>query len=1480
MVSFKKNFDPKFSKNAKDNADDDFSFSSYEENLGDVPPQEAFSEENFIQDDDLTIEQPPVFEENNFEEQPPKQFNLKKILILSLLFLILAIFGGAYFYVSNIDWNQHKDKLAAEFSEITGKRIIFNGPVHLDIFPSPKLTAENIKIFNPGEDLDDPLAEIKSLSTDLTLSSLINGDFDVKMMSVNGATIHFDLSADNKLNWDYPLTDAQKRGLENTQITLDSVLFRDAKIHFTQKEKKIDAWINDVNAEVIAQSLLGPYRIEGTYIKNNSPEGFAFSIGKVTEGLATSVNMVINQPSTETYVRFDGSVMPQNNAINGNFIFESKKLVDFVNSNSEKIKLKKEYAYPLALTFEVKSNNAKVEFTNFVLKYGETAGAGNLLIPLPNQNSNDRIRAELSFKFANLDLTPLSVLAQDLWLKYKDGKTTYNPQLKFDLLADFEAIKTTYLNQSLKDFKLSFDLIQNKLVLRECKSVLPGDANFSLTGEVYSELDNLTFNLKPSFSTDEFRQTLTWLNINLKNKNDLYWRRIKFNANLMGNANKVAISDINFMLDKSSFKGNLALIRDKNKKLLVQIENNSFNIKDYFPDYVQNLQGKNWNDKWNTYFQSIKNVSDLYAEIALKSKTLFIDDNVLEDISFNAKLDKNILTINQLDIEKFNENKVSISGRLKGFGQKAEFENIKYSLQTKDVNAFFDKLPMQKPNWNYSQVKNLNASGIITGYPNHFATKSVLNFDNFNVVYTGQFLQRNNLWEMQRGKIELQSPDFLKFTNALNFQYEPKGYILGAFSLSSDIEGSFNNLALNSLEANVGPNLFKGNLEITDLEARKKIYTNLTINRFELDKFFYNNVAVKSQNTNFASNSSQNADFLIQPVFSVDKLNFDFLKSFDIDGSFEVALLSYHKHDFKNAKFQVISNGENFQFKDFSSEYDNASFSTNFSINLLSNPAHIEGVYILNGFKLYSNLLHGNKVGISQGVLNLEGNFSANLDSYDDMFKSLKSTSKFRIADANVMGWNFEAILNDLKARQVSEGLSAFMLKNLQNKEAKFSEIEGSIQVDNGNFSIDETKFNIDNMDLTLTAKGNLQNWTMDSSFKAKYINPDYLPEFGYSYTGSLTTPVLKVQVNELASMYNRRQAEFEKERQQKIQAEKDALNKKLKDLLVTTDSVEKDVRSFKENDLKSRQKQAQTDEAKQGYEKIGENIKQIETDIAKIRLLAESPDITESNLSEISKINSKAQKDIKEMADELIRLSLNNLDDILQKNYEEVKNLKQQFNALLKQIDPKMKEFYAKLNSISSHYVIEADVAYLNLKKQFEEEKNIFESLLDSADKDFLNSQDKRNETGLLQASQNIKNYVLKLKESLDKLQSDLNKIFDYLNTRTAIEQENYEKKKREEEIKRKLEENTGSISIKGTGVSKTVTRDIQEIEESEKNIEDNKAQLLRFDDKPQPQVKVEENVIKKSSSTSKIIKKEGSSFLKKSDGKISKASGVIIKK
>ena len=85
--------------------------------------------------------------------------------------------------------------------------------------------------------------------------------------------------------------------------------WKKAKVNFEDEKHGVNTQLDNLNGEVIAESVFGPYRIEGSYVKGRNPEGFAISLGQFSESFATSVNFVLNQPASQSYLRFDGTVL-------------------------------------------------------------------------------------------------------------------------------------------------------------------------------------------------------------------------------------------------------------------------------------------------------------------------------------------------------------------------------------------------------------------------------------------------------------------------------------------------------------------------------------------------------------------------------------------------------------------------------------------------------------------------------------------------------------------------------------------------------------------------------------------------------------------------------------------------------------------------------------------------------------------------------------------------------------------------------------------------------------------------------------------------------------------------------------------------------------------------------------------------------------------------------------------------------------------
>ena len=212
----------------------------------------------------------------------------KKILLLVIV-LALAAVGGVTVYLNNIDWNRHKDEISRQFSQATGKEVVFEGPVRFSLFPSPYLEAADISVYNQKEKGERVLlAKIPRLVSTLSIRSLISGHFNVERMNIMEPEIFVEAYPEGGLNWQSAGGDQQDFQIDNVEISLNSVTIEKAKMHLVNRAYNINSLLDNMNAEVIAQSLFGPYRIEGSYVKNGNPGGFAISLGQFSGSFSST----------------------------------------------------------------------------------------------------------------------------------------------------------------------------------------------------------------------------------------------------------------------------------------------------------------------------------------------------------------------------------------------------------------------------------------------------------------------------------------------------------------------------------------------------------------------------------------------------------------------------------------------------------------------------------------------------------------------------------------------------------------------------------------------------------------------------------------------------------------------------------------------------------------------------------------------------------------------------------------------------------------------------------------------------------------------------------------------------------------------------------------------------------------------------------------------------------------------------------------
>ena len=272
---------------------------------------------------------------------------MRKIVWGIVILLVLAI-AGAALYIMTIDWNQHKERISKQFYDLTGKHISFDGRVSFEVFPTPYLKAINAKVYNSDEVGEKPLLDIKNVMVEMSLMPLLKGEFDVKRMVLDGVIINVDWDKGG-INWQGDLSPDQRQMMEDTKMVLNSVSLQNAEVNFEAQEAGISFKLTNLSGEVSAQSIFGPFRIEGNYLKGNTPQGFAITLGKLSESYATTLNAVVTHPKSDSYIRFDGSFHLINRVLNGNVIVETQKLSGFINDHWPSLKMSAEYNEHLAL---------------------------------------------------------------------------------------------------------------------------------------------------------------------------------------------------------------------------------------------------------------------------------------------------------------------------------------------------------------------------------------------------------------------------------------------------------------------------------------------------------------------------------------------------------------------------------------------------------------------------------------------------------------------------------------------------------------------------------------------------------------------------------------------------------------------------------------------------------------------------------------------------------------------------------------------------------------------------------------------------------------------------------------------------------------------------------------------------------------------------------------------------------------------------
>ena len=1355
-----------------------------------------------------------------------------KKFILIVLGLVLLFFIGAATYVSMIDWNVHKNEIASRIENLTGKKVVFEGPLSMSLLPSPYLSASNVKVYNKeGTYSKKPLAEIKNMVAKLSLGSVMSGDFDVERMALSEPEINFELYAEGGLNWESDFTPEQEGNVRQLDISLDSVTLEKAKIHLVSKKNGIDATLENLNAEIIAESIFGPYRIEGSYTKDENPEGFAVSLGQFARNYATSVNLVVNYPVTQSYVRFDGSVFFKNNNVLGSVIFESENPANFVNETFSGMKIEEAYNQPLAVSAALNADNSKIDLSNVVVKYGKTSGAGNILIPLDEAETGAgfRPKVETVFNMTDLDLEPLVNALKKAVSGYRQGKV-YRPRTGFDLIGDVKSLKTYYNGETIQDFTLSFDWVNNELALRTLSGKLLSDTMLQAKGSIKAEQEKPAYEFDVNFETGEFLQLAKWLGYELTPVAPATYQKASGKAKVSGNMQNMQLSPYEFKLDNMTFAGDAGFIFGENPAAFLIVNADSINFDNYISQLPPNEKEKSFAQRLAYRFRQLDGLRDKNLKLNLRMLLGIYDGVPIENTEFDFTLNNGTMDIERLQIANIFNASVSAAGKLSGFGGYPVAENLNYSVVAPDFAQLSGKLGIAVPDINLQVLKGLVAKGVLSGSPKKIAVNSVSKLENLEVNYQGIIDFGNGAAEYD-GELEMKYPDFIKMLNSLKIDYSPRAFSLGLFALKGHLKGRADNFVLSNVEANAGANVLKGSIGFDRSSGRTMLSFDAEVNKLELERFLPED---KSQGKNsFKEVSQGSVDFLFKPYLEKEQINYMFLNKYDISGKMKVENLSYRDMKADKASFVLNVRNGTLQVSEFAAGYNGGKVAGNVSLNTGVEPV-LQGKLTLTEQNIADGMWSGKKYGIRYGRFDADGTFSTSAASFDEMLNSLNAEINFLVQNPVVKGWNFTAITTDLEQRSTAEGLSELVQNNLQQGESNFETFSGKINIANGHYKFENAVFLSKDVKITMQDEGSLNNWDMNAAFEVFWQDKlAELPGFSFSLSGSMDSPQPGSDVSRITNLLETRQAQAEAARQAREQARKDKLKALMNEQQGVAQNLKKKIETQILPTYEIRIQEIEDEQTKAAFEGIKQKIDENQKQLEEIFTLAMTPEFDEKLIEDIAARNKKLNEEISLYVQNIDETYAGELKGRIARYSDEFQDLYQQGTVKNKDYLERYKQFPQRLIKAGSLLSINRNADVSRLKNSIDGSLIALNDMRYDVSKAYSSVKYSDDLSSMDVFASEMKNKLKDAKAELENMQKNIDELFKVSEQVVAAEEGKAAVKAEEAAKQKKVEDNTSTISVVSTGKVMKIVPDINQLEAAEKAVSDEKVKVLDFSKK-----------------------------------------------
>ena len=1206
---------------------------------------------------------------------------MKKIILVSVIVVVLLV-AGVSTYVSMIDWNKHKQRLATQISEVIGKKVEFSGNIGVSYSLHPEISAQDVNIINPQT--NETLAKISQLKTNVSLLSLLKGAPDIQSLYLVEAELWVTLDDKGQTGW---LKNQSSDLVESNAFLMQTINIVNSKLHFNDTRHNLQFDLSALTAEIRAEGVNGPYRLDGNFMKDNERYGTAFSIDGMSQLDDINLMFVILHQGSNSYVRYDGSYNINSNIFKGFVKGDFKRTADFINAVSGQKFMPEFYNMPLQFSVDAYSDTEKIALTHFSIAFSQIlTGSGEINIAKKTREEEERLPMTIKYQFRDLDLRPLIGQLKERIAQYQKGQK-FEFVWPYDTDYDLSAIRVIISDKpegSFENVSAKGKITADSFSVDDFYAGCAGNIVLNITGNLTAPEGIPHCSAKITADGRNFRSMINSLGFDLEAPVQGAYQTGKITAGIKITPNNISVEDLQSTIDKSNIKLS-ADISLPDESCNIDLTADKINLDKYIFPLGQDMP-KDFETALLYYLKGIAKLQNKKINLQAKVAELTFNGVPAYNLQTETKYDKDNLIISRAVTDNILGTAAEISGTISDIkSSKPQIDSFDFSLKSSDLLPLIKKLNLPLPEWSLFSQKDTIVTGSLSGDLDKatLKLKAAAGEDSFD--YDGTIQSRSEQISAD-ADFMLKTTQLDKLLNKTGLTDIDKSY-RGAFNGKAHIRGYKDDFSLEQADFKIGSSQYTGNISV---KKQKNIYSvrgDIAANEMNLAQF----IKIQKEKNPIVPTPATGDTFIAKPNLSKEPFDFSAYRNLDLDINLNAQKVTFKNLAAEKLKLRLIGSNGILLLQNISAEIKGAEVSGNTKIEYTQTPK-ILGSLIWNKIKLDN--FGGSIYALSSDNIHLILDFETSLQSTDSILSALSGNAKIKTSEFKIKGIDLAAIEEDLNERKHSKGLFQTIQKALQSGITTFNPVDATVPIKNGVLDFNNIVLRNARTNATLSGNVNLKDWRINTSMKITYTLLPDIPPYSFDLTGALNKPIIDISIGDVAHKYDDywdKIAQEEQAEKEKIKKAMDERASQIKTQIISlvgrVDGLIKMAESYAakkiviENIFKYNAKK----------ERLGEMLRELQTMQSNLN----KPDITNDGILQTERQVQVLRQEINIINEEIESYLLNDinykLDDIYKKVDNENSNCTQSmelFDTLLNTNSEKLKQLNSEQNLLNNDLI------------------------------------------------------------------------------------------------------------------------------------------------------------------------------------------------